>query len=63
MHLQAVFLFTQKIGKFFSLTAWDLLNSIYSEDCVTKLESHESGIDLKDLVWLIFKNFKVSLNF
>jgi hypothetical protein len=28
MHLQAAFLFAKKIGKFFALTALDLLNRI-----------------------------------
>jgi hypothetical protein len=28
MHLQAAFLFAQEIGKFFALTALDLLNGI-----------------------------------
>jgi hypothetical protein len=30
MHFQAAFLFAQEIGKFFALTALDILNGIYS---------------------------------
>ncbi len=50
MHLPAAFQFALEIGKFFALTAFNNLNSIYQQRCDTKI-CKPSAVELKTMLF------------